>query len=115
MSLIVGLPGESEEDVQRTMAWVEALAEERLAIFPVFHAPLAGEHGVRARDLTRRQWQFFRYCYEINFRWVPHMYWDNQTGAGVAAAKKVLLQGMGHGQVFLWRALFAWHTRRARQ
>jgi radical SAM superfamily enzyme YgiQ (UPF0313 family) len=113
VSLMVGLPGETEEDVQRTMTWVHGLSEERLAIFPVLYAPLDGKKGKRARDLTKQQWRLLRACYEINFRWIPRLYWDNQTGAGVPFAKKMLLQGMGRGQVLLWRTLFAWHTQRA--
>jgi hypothetical protein len=43
------------------------------------------------------------------------MYWDNQTGAGTPVWKKILLQGMGHGQVLEWQAFFAWHSRRAQR
>ena len=38
-SLVIGLPGESDEHLQETLAWVESLATERLAIFPVLYAP----------------------------------------------------------------------------
>ena len=115
VSLMVGLPGETDEDVRRTLAWVEALAGERLAIFPVLHAPIHGDAGVDVRELSRLHWRLIKSCYRMNFRWVPHMYWDNQTGAGVPLARRLLLQGMGHGQVLQWNALFAWHGARAKR
>ena len=54
-----------------------------------------------------------RTSYHQNFRWIPKMYWDNQTGAGVPLAKRLLLQSTGRGQVPLWNGLFAWHMLRA--
>ncbi len=41
-SLMIGLPGEREEHVRETLAWVQSLSDERLAVFPVLYAPLDG-------------------------------------------------------------------------
>ena len=48
LSLLLGLPGEREEDVRATLAWVRALSGERIAIFPVLYAPIDGSAGPRA-------------------------------------------------------------------
>jgi len=110
ISLVVGLPGETEDDVRRMLAWVASLSSARLSIFPVLHAPIDGTAGVRARDLRKSHWQLFKDSYRMNFRWIPQMYWDNQTGAGISPARRMTLQVLGRGQVPMWNALFAWHS-----
>lgn len=114
ISLILGLPGEHEDDVRDTLAWIEELRHERVSAFPMLHAPLDGTPGWGVHNLTPLHWRLIRTCYALNFRWIPRMYWDNQTGAGVPLAKRCLLQAMGWGQVLQWQALFAWHAARAR-
>ncbi len=113
LSLLLGLPGEREEDVRATLAWVRALSGERIAIFPVLYAPIDGSAGPRASDLTRAHWELIRSCYRLNFRWVPRMYWDNQAAAGVPVGRRLLVQVLGRGQVVQWQSLFAWHAWRA--
>jgi radical SAM superfamily enzyme YgiQ (UPF0313 family) len=112
ISLILGLPGERAEDVQQTQAWVESLAGERLAIFPVVYEPIDGTSALP--ELTRAHWHLIRTCYRHVFRWIPHMYWDNQAGAGAPLLRRLLPQLLGHGKVLQWNALFALHARRAR-
>lgn len=114
VSLVLGLPGETPADVTRTMSLVQRLRNDRISVFPMFYAPLDEISAPIARDFSRVHWQIFKTAYEINFKWVPRMFWDNQMGAGVPFAKRVMLQILGQGQVFLWRALFAWHSWRAR-
>ncbi len=113
-SLVIGLPGEIEEDVRRTLAWVKALRNERITIFPMLHAPIDGSRPIRARDLTRVHWGLIAACYRLNFQWIPKMSWDNQAAAGVSVARRMILQTVGRGQVMQWNALFAIHGRRAR-
>ena len=38
-SLMLGLPGETDEHLRQTLAWVESLGDQSLAIFPMLHAP----------------------------------------------------------------------------
>jgi len=113
VSLIIGLPGETEADVRRTLEWVAAISKERLAVFPVLYAPIDGSAG--ADGLSRRQWQLVRASYRTVFRWIPHMYWDNRTGAGVPLAQRLLPQMLGYGKAVQWNLLFAQHARRARR
>ena len=40
VSLVMGLPGETEADIEQSMRWVNALGDLRATVFPVFHAPL---------------------------------------------------------------------------
>ncbi len=111
VSLVMGLPGETQEDVEQTLRWVNTLGDMRAAIFPVFHAPLA-VHQARfgIRNMTPMHWRLFRACYRLNFKWVPRLSWDNQTRGGVPLGRRVLLQMLGWGQVWWWKLLFVWRS-----
>lgn len=115
VSLVVGLPGESDADIAKTLNWVKAMADLRITIFPVLYAPIDGTKALRVSDLTRSHWGLIKESYKQNFRWIPKMYWDNQKAAGVSAARRLLLQVLGRGQVLQWNALFAIHGMRAKR
>jgi radical SAM superfamily enzyme YgiQ (UPF0313 family) len=114
VSIVLGLPGEKPEHVQKTLDWVESLGDMRAAVFPMFHAPIGDEHRFGVEDMTRLHWRLLRACYRLNFRWTPRLVWNNQSRAGVGLAKRLLLQVMGRGQVLWWKGLFKWHSRKAR-
>jgi radical SAM superfamily enzyme YgiQ (UPF0313 family) len=113
VSLMIGLPGETRADVIRTLDWVRTFRGERLAIFPVLHAPIDGARGLEAKDLTPEHWRLFQESYDLVFRWVPKAYWDNQAAAGVPFARRAVVQLFGRGQVVQWRALLAWKRWRS--
>jgi len=112
-SLMLRLPGETEAHVQRTLDWVEGLADEPLTIFPMLYAPIDGSPVPTRADLTSMHWRLIKRCYDVNFREVPRMFFDGQTAAGVPLARRLALQALGFGQIALWSALFAWRGWRA--
>ena len=112
-SLVIGLPDETDADVQMSLDWTRSLADQPVTIFPVLYAPIHGQEPPRRAELRRIQWQLLRECYEVNFRGVPLIFWGDQTEAGVSIGKRLLLQALGKGQVAQWRWLFAQHYRRA--
>ena len=113
VSLLLGLPDETPADLQLTRTWVQSIAQEKLSVFPVLYAPIDGSSAPEITDLTRAHWHLLRESYQINFRRIPHMYWDNQRAAGVPFWKRSLLQIMGRTQVPLWNAFFAARIRKA--
>lgn len=115
VSLVVGLPGESDDDIRQTLDWAKSMADQRITIFPVLYAPIDGTAGMRVGDLTRMHWRLIKESYKLNFRWIPRMYWDNQKAAGIPAGKRLLLQVLGRGQVLQWNTLFALHGMRAKR
>jgi len=115
VSLMVGLPGERDEQLQETLAWVESLGDQRLAVFPVLYAPVDGTAPPDPRRLRSMHWKLIRACYRLNFRWVPWFYRDNQAAAGVPFARRMALQLLGYGQIVQWKALLAWYHWKARR
>ena len=113
VSLIIGLPYETEHDIQMTMEWVERLSNERVTVFPVLYAPVDGSRPPNPNDLRRSHWDLIKRCYDLNFYWTPKMYWDNQSGAGVGLGKRLLMQGMGRGQVLEWSLLLSMRRLRS--
>jgi radical SAM superfamily enzyme YgiQ (UPF0313 family) len=114
VSLIIGLPGETDSHVRQTLAWVRSLSNLRISVFPMLHAPIDGAAPPDPRALKPLHWELVRTCYDLNFRWIPRMYWDNQTAAGERLLRRLMLQILGRGQVLQWKALFALHSFRAR-
>lgn len=115
-SIILGLPGETPDDVAKTLALVRYLATRRCVVFPIFHEPVLAEHPRRGHrfDITHMRadhLELYIACYEINFRWVPRLYWDNQRAGGVPLWKRLAVQALGRAEILNWRYNFA-RTRR---
>ncbi|MCX7824052.1 MAG: B12-binding domain-containing radical SAM protein [Verrucomicrobiae bacterium] len=117
VSLILGLPGETPDDVRQTVRLVERLYRERLCIFPIFHAPVQPDSGkpFAIADMTADHWRLFRLSYDLNFRWIPSLFWDNQAAAGVGAAKRLFIQVTGRLQRLQWKTRFAWMAKKLRE
>jgi len=114
-SLMIGLPGERDEDLQNTLTWDESLADQRLAVFPVVYAPVDGTPPLAPDCLQPLHWALIRACYRLNFRWVPWFYRDQQAAAGVPLARRMVLRLLSHGQILQWKSLLAWHQWKSRR
>ena len=108
-SVILGLPGETPDDISRTLKLVGQLTREQAVIFPIFYEPIGPGLGkpFTLADMRADHLELYRTCYENNFKRVPKLFWDNQRAAGVGFAKRALLQVLGLGETRAWRRNFA--------
>ena len=109
VSLVLGLPGETAADVARTIKLVEYLEGQRAVVFPVFYEPIRAEDEEWRFTLDRMRLDhldLYQKCYEINFRWVPRLFWDNQRAGGVSLTKRALMRMLGKTEVRAWRKTF---------
>jgi radical SAM superfamily enzyme YgiQ (UPF0313 family) len=110
ISVVLGLPGETPEDAQATLNWIRQFKDDRLSVFPLFFAPLSKtDHP----EPTKTHWQIMRESYNLNFKWVPHLVFDNDAGAGVPLSRRLFAQCIGKGQVVWWNTAFALHQKKA--
>ncbi|GAG25579.1 unnamed protein product, partial [marine sediment metagenome] len=68
-SIILGLPGETPDDVARTLELVRHLATRRAVVFPIFHEPWRPDGGepFALEAMRADHFELFTTCYEINF------------------------------------------------
>lgn len=76
-TLIVGLPDEKEEDVQKTLELMDNLKSYKAFYVPLFFVPLENcvlmnNKGAELDSLSKARWDFFIRCWEYNIRlWKP--------------------------------------------
>lgn len=111
VSLILGLPGETPDDIARTLKLVAFLERQNAVVFPVFYEPLRTdeiESGCvfNLQKMRLDHLALYSRCYEINFKKVPSLFWDNQRAAGVSWFKRTAMQLLGKTEVHSWRKTF---------
>ncbi len=98
-SLVLGLPGESREDVIKTTELVESLMDYTGLLLPLFFTTIAdtrlgGARGFGRRDALPEHWQLVGLCLEYNLRHLKTLhrfYRERMTaGPGVQAGLKAV-------------------------
>ena len=107
-SIILGLPGETPQDVRATHRLAEELLAGPAIVFPVFYEPLphetaAGARPFRPAGMWPEHHELFCACYEANFAKIPGLYRDNQRAGGVGWLKRMAIQLLGRAEVIAWR------------
>ena len=106
-SIILGLPGETRDDIARTLELVKYLGSRNAVVFPIFYEPLNPEHArFTIENMLQCHLELYRTCYEINFRMVPKLYWDNQRAGNVSLLKRMLIQLFGKIEMAGWKHTF---------
>jgi len=106
-SLVLGLPGETEKDIERTIDLVKFLEKQNAVVFPVFYEPLPGDDNrFTMQDMTLKHLELYSRSYEINFKKVAMLYWDNQRAGGVSLLKRSMIRMLGKVETTSWRSAF---------
>jgi len=115
VSLVLGLPGETADDIEAARRWVAEFANERLAVFPLFYAPPAPPGQGEGRPVpTRAHWRLLADCYRLNFRYVPRLIAEHQRLGGASFLRRSAVQSTGKLQVLLWKTLLRLRALAAR-
>lgn len=75
-TLIMGLPGETPDDVIKTIELVDELRPYRSLIVPLFFVPigrLRGERFFTVNDMEAEHWKLLAACLKHDFRWVDEL------------------------------------------
>lgn len=98
-SLVLGLPGETEEDVVATTELVESLKESVGLMLPLFFTPIGETRLGKARGFGRdgaspEHWELVGTCLEYNLRHLKalHSYYSERMTAG--PVQHLALRGM---------------------
>lgn len=101
VSLVIGLEGETADEVAATSRLVERVSQLPLAVVPLLLAPLEGAGGgVRLRA---DQWSLLGQGMELALRNMPRLYLEHHRAAGVNVFRRLALQAMGRGYAWMWR------------
>jgi radical SAM superfamily enzyme YgiQ (UPF0313 family) len=78
-TIILGLPGETETDVWKTINLAKLLKPYPSIIVPIFFTPmqstkLENEKSFNKEDLTPSHWELMLAAWEHNFNWFPKLY-----------------------------------------
>jgi len=84
-TLILGLPGENEKDVELTIDLIERLRAFKSVIVPLFFVSMGGlqdkAESFTMSGMTPRRSELFLKCWEHNLEWTPYLFNDvNRMG-----------------------------------
>ncbi|MBS7619381.1 B12-binding domain-containing radical SAM protein [Candidatus Bathyarchaeota archaeon] len=106
-TIIIGLPGETDEDAVKTIELIEELRPFRSLIIPLF---LVSMGGLKDRSvsftldgMSPRQGEAFIKCWEHNLNWIPRIFEDYyckviKNGIARRGIKLVLSYGISQGK-----------------
>ena len=78
-TLIMGLPGETEDDVIKTIELMDRLRKYKSLIVPLFFVPigrLKNEKGFGVEDMTEVHWELMMKCWEHCVTWIKELAMD---------------------------------------
>ena len=78
-TLIVNLPGETEDDVMKTVELIDDLKDYRSLMVPLLYVPITGMPGKPMRlleDATPAHWELYEAIWKHNMRWLKELALD---------------------------------------
>ena len=110
-TLILGLPGETEDDVMKTAELLDRLRDYKSFIVPLFFVPI-GDSRLRDHDfftperLTDAHWEVIVKCVDHDLRWLPILYSEYARSVGHSPLIKLAIKVLSwYGRRKLTKAL----------
>jgi len=76
-TLIIGLPDETDEDVEETIAMVKQLKGARCILAPLLYVDYwKPERSLTFESMSSKQWELFRKCWVHNLSQINHLIWQ---------------------------------------
>ncbi len=75
-TLVMGMPGERREDVQKTLELIQDLREYKSLIVPLFFVPLGdlkASEFFRPSSMLQEHWMLLAECIDHDFNWAPKL------------------------------------------
>ncbi|MHA1593519.1 MAG: B12-binding domain-containing radical SAM protein [Candidatus Baldrarchaeia archaeon] len=75
-TLIMGLPGETSDDVIKTIELLERLKDYKSLVVPLFFVPLGAlknEKAFTVFDLRDEHWELLRMCWKYDMKWLREL------------------------------------------
>lgn len=89
-TLVMGMPGEKREDVQKTLELIRDLREYKSLIVPLFFVPLGdlkASEFFRPSAMLSEHWMLLAECIDHDFYWVPRLMDELFTQDRISTAK----------------------------
>lgn len=90
-TLIIGMPGETKEDLRKTIELVEDIGEFKSLIVPLYFVPIGNlkeERFFRTKDMKPEHWQLLAKCMKHNFKWIDILADENLGSVKMSAWKR---------------------------
>jgi radical SAM superfamily enzyme YgiQ (UPF0313 family) len=96
-TLIMGLPGETEEDTIKTIDLIEDLREFKSLIVPLFFVPIGRlneERFFRNGGMSPEHWRLWAACLNHDFHWVSELADEHFSMTGVGKLKGIAIKSL---------------------
>ncbi len=93
-TLIIGLPGETDEDVRHTIDLVERIDDTSSILAPLMYMDYAGGNTLTASGMSPAQWELFYECWKHNAGEFKSKAWKATKGWNPAS--RLISQGLAY-------------------
>ncbi|VVB62081.1 Radical SAM superfamily protein [uncultured archaeon] len=95
-TMILGLPGETPEDVRKSNELVQDLSDYRSLIIPLYFVPIGflkdNHRFFRTKDMYAEHWQLFAACIRHSIKWAYALAGENLTATRMKWWKKAAIK-----------------------
>ena len=79
-TIIIGLPGEQDEDVQETIDMIKSLEEMSTIVIPLLYTDFKNsENSISNKKLSKLQWELDYACWRLNAKAISKWTWEGAS------------------------------------